>query len=394
MLSNESPEEANHQHMQVLNLTPELTSFPLFPNLPLEIRRMIWQMAMTYERNINIQLFKSYDLGVFPRNRQRTSAEDGSPYSPAPGRYTATVFDGAGMSALFHTTSESRQEAEEFYRVRLHNVSFKRTKTTVKGTLYLCPELDTITLNSIMGGLKGLDDIGIPADLTMESAIQMIDGCPGRRQALKECIERLERIMFVRVVSWYPSSIRCSTSPGGEVNRSVPIAGKSGMVDRLETDPRPILNDLRKVYLGPTDPRIAVRAWSYLLMKLGVSKDNLNRSSSFKLCYGETRLLHSLVRARTAKTNRKIAKEWLEELAYLRKRRSVFGIVEEPSEPPQLAVGFWLFPLESIGPLYEETERNGKHDSGNLTPVESEFDRVEDMTKYPPKLYSYYLFTN
>jgi hypothetical protein len=371
---------------------------------------MIWQNAMTYERNINIELFESYHLQGLPFNGQKTSTNNATPFGPALGRYTTTVLNGGDMSALFHTTSESRREAEEFYRVRLQSVSLRRDKTTVKGTLYLCPELDTININLIMGSLKGLDEfasdvwkndpkkiglvnIGISADLTMQSAIRIIRACPGRHQAFKECIERLERIMFVREVICYPSGNGCSIpgSTGGEVNRSVPITGKSGGVDCLEADPRPILNDLSSVYLGPNDPRIAVRAWSYLLMKLGIKNDSLSRNSSFKLCYGETRLFNHLIRVQISNNNRRGAHEWMEEeFSYSQKRRRTWDIAEELSEPPQLAVGFWLFPLESIGPLYEKTKRKGKRirfDAGNPTPVEPEFDRVEDMTKYPPKLY-------
>jgi hypothetical protein len=75
-------------------------------------------------------------------------------------------------------------------------------------------------------------------------------------------------------------------------------------------------------------------------------------------------------------------------LAYSRTRRKEREIPEELSEEPQMAIGFWLFPLESIGPLYEQTEGNGR-----TTPVELESDRVEDMTKYPPKLYLCHLRT-
>jgi hypothetical protein len=74
-------------------------------------------------------------------------------------------------------------------------------------------------------------------------------------------------------------------------------------------------------------------------------------------------------------------------LAYSRTRRKEREIPEELREEPQMAIGFWLFPLESIGPLYEQTEGNGRLDAGSPIPVEPEFQRVEDMTKYPPKLY-------
>lgn len=415
MLFTQSSEETGRQPSQVLNPAPELASFPLFPNLPSEIRCMIWQNAMTYERIINVELFDSYHLQSPPQNRQQTSTGNATPFGPSLGRYTATVLNGGGMSALFHTTSESRREAKEFYRVRLHSVSFRRDKTMVNGTLYLCPELDTININIIVGSLKGFDEfasdvwkkdpkkiglvsIGISADLTMQSALRIIHSRPGRHQAFKECIERLERIIFVREITCYPSGI-VSAFPGtgGELNRSVPIAGKSGGVDCLEADPRPIMNDLKRVYLGPGDPRIAVRAWSYLLMKLGIKNDSLSRNSSFKLCYGETRLFNHLTRAQIANNNRRGVHEWMgEDLAYSKKRRRVWEIAEESREAPQLAIGFWLFPLESIGPLYEKTKRKGERirpDADSPTPVKPEFDRVEDMTKYPPKLYLCHLPT-
>jgi hypothetical protein len=409
-----STEETVRQHLQVLN-PAELISFPLFPKLPPEVRCLIWQQAMSYERNINIELFKSYDLEGLTWNPQRTSTENAIPSDPAPDTYTATVSYGTVMSALFHTTSESRQEAKRFYRVRLHSVSFIRGGTTLKGTLYLCPELDTINLNFMMGSLRGFDEfasdvwnndpnkiglvnIGISADINMDDARLMAHRRPRQHQVLKECIERLERITFVRVVPWYPSGIGCSI-PGmtdREWNRSVPVTGKSGGVDYLETDPRPIQNDLRRVYLGSTDPRIAVRAWSFLLGRLGINSENLNKDCSFRLCYEKARAIHCILSLRMSQrlgsqisqTDRRIAQEWMQGgLAYSRTRRREREIPEELSKEPQMAIGFWLFPLESIGPLYKQTERNEGHDAGSPTSVEPEFDRIEDMTKYPPKLY-------
>ncbi|SPJ75997.1 uncharacterized protein FTOL_05728 [Fusarium torulosum] len=413
MASTGSPEETVRQHLQVPDSAPELASFSMFPKLPLEVRRLIWQQAMSYERNINIELFISYNLEDLIGNRQRASTENATPSEPALGRYTATVSDGTVMSVLFHTTSESRQEAKEFYHVRLHSVSFRGCGTTVKETLYLCPELDTINLNFMRGSLEGFEEfasdvwnndpnkiglvnIGISADITMDNTRLMAHRRPRRRQTLKECIERLERIMFVRVVPWDLSGTGYFIPgiTGGEWNRSVPVTRKSGGVDCLETDPRPIRNDLRRVYLGPTDPRIAVHAWSYLLGILGISSENLNKNCSFRLCYDKRRVLHCLLSSQISQTDRRIAQEWMEGgLAYSRMRRREGEIPEELSEEPQLAIGFWLFPLESIGPLYEQTERNGGHDVGSPTPVEPEFHRVEDMTKYPPKLYLCHLPT-
>ncbi|KAM0244226.1 hypothetical protein ACHAP5_006439 [Fusarium lateritium] len=396
------------QETCVLNPAPEFASFLQFSKFPLEIRRMIWQQAMSFERNINIELFDLYQLQDPPCNRQQiTTVPD-----PAPGRYIATVFNEGVMSALFHTTSESRQEAKVFYRVRVHGVSFRSYRTSVIGTLYLCPELDTININSITGSLKGFDEfatdvwkndpkkiglvnLGIPADFNKRSAKRMFEESPGRHQALKECIERLESIMFVRVLNWGPSITGYSVTSllNEELNGSVPLAGSSGGFDCLETDPRPIRKALKTLYLGPSDPRRAVRAWHYLLRSLKIDKDELNKNASFKLCSGETRLIHCMMRSHVTNAER-IAQECMAEaLDHSRNRRRGSGVVEAPRRAPQVAaIGFWVFPLESIGPLYEE--REDEHDEIDLMPIEFEFDRSEDMTKYPPKLHLCHLPIN
>ncbi|KAM0197270.1 hypothetical protein ACHAPA_004104 [Fusarium lateritium] len=403
MLPTGSPQETG-----VLNPAPEFASFPQFSKFPPEIRRMIWQQAMSYERNINIELFDLYQLQDPPCNRQQTTTVPDS----APGRYIATVFNEGVMSALFHTTSESRQEAEEFYRVRVHGVSFRSYRTSVIGTLYLCPELDTININSITGSLKGFDEfatdvwkndpkkiglvnLGIPADFNKISAKRMFEGSPGRHQALKECIERLESIMFVRVLNWGPSITGYSVTSllNEELNGSIPLAGSSGGFDCLETDPRPIRKALKSLYLGPSDPRKAVLAWHYLLRRLKINKDKLNKNASFGLCSGETRLIHCMMRSHVANAER-IAQECMKEaLDYSQNRRRVQGIATAPKRVPRVAaIGFWVFPLDSIGPLYEEREDG--HDAADPDPIEFEFDRVEDMTKYPPKLYLCHLPNN
>ncbi|KAM0544519.1 hypothetical protein ACHAPJ_011813 [Fusarium lateritium] len=135
--------------------------------------------------------------------------------------------------------------------------------------------------------------------------------------------------------------------------------------------------------MGSPDPRIGVYAWARMLSKLGLQYDKLNIAYSFLLSYdgdsstkiGSRRAVESLVR-----------EEFSQRKVILQERRQIFKeqardeTPEELAATPQLAVGFWLFPLESIGPF---RDLNTAVDQEKIKYVPY---RVLDLSAYSPEL--------
>ncbi|KAM0354973.1 hypothetical protein ACHAPU_000817 [Fusarium lateritium] len=385
MVAKPSAKQTVGQNLKVLNPKSPFASFPQFLKLPPELRRMIWHHAMAYHRLINVEL------------RGQTGC---TPY-----------FDGSTMSPLFQTTSESRREAERFYRVQIPGTAYGKYERGVKGTLYLCPELDIVSINAAfnpLGGVMdfahdvwkydperiGLVNVGIPADVCINDAKKMTDKLRYRRNHLWKVISRFENVVFVQVTAPHQiyEHLWNEATPVAKLHRPIPVAGHATCYDILGTDPRPIQYQLQHVYLGSVDPRRGFEAWNFLLKLLRSnvhdhSTQDRNINYSFMLyCAG----IHaSLEDVRGAEV-------WIEEEFPTNDHdvqqmscmsdsmnKGFMGTVQELKKVPQLAVGFWSFPLESIGPL--------DYDVSESFQTELRYDRVKDMEEYPPKLCLFHL---
>ncbi|KAF5667281.1 hypothetical protein FHETE_5984 [Fusarium heterosporum] len=392
MVVKPSPNKTIGQKLRFLNPIPPFSSFPQFLKLPAEIRCMIWDFAMAYHRLVNVELRHTKDYGI-------------------------SYFHESTMSALFLTTMESRREAEKFYRIKIPGKSYGRHEYIVNDTLYLCPELDIVSINaaySPLGGVLefadsvlnrdpkgiGLINVGIPADASVDDANMMVGKISYQREHLAELVERFERVVFVQVAA--PNQIYKhlynASIPIAKLHRPTPVAGQATCYDILGTDPRPIRDELKHLYLGSVDPRRGYGAWKFLLSLLQDNnhKWNIidrNTTYSFMLYCGEHHASYILDDASNTNCG---AQAWngggfATYVRDVQKRSSgydsmtqeILGTTQERNKMPLLAIGFWLFPVESIGSL-----------ASNMPwPIEVKlrYDRVENMTEYPPQLCLFHL---
>lgn len=113
------------------------TSFTLFPQLPLEIRMRIWELACFFPRNVDIwvtHLPESY-IREPPENYTR-----GGP--PTPFRYLSR----SPVPAILHVCNESRTIGLNFYKLEFGSGTFELQYFTlsVKPTIYVNLSVDRI----------------------------------------------------------------------------------------------------------------------------------------------------------------------------------------------------------------------------------------------------------
>ncbi|RBQ76959.1 hypothetical protein FVER14953_12336 [Fusarium verticillioides] len=151
----------------------EMAAFPQFARLPIEIRDLIWEKALSKDRVLSMHV---WTLGEECWDEARTmhvlhgrpvekelSAVIGSPTTPQlPNRqetevnagsekkYGVFVDDKVAISKLFRVSAESREAAKRFYRVHIP-CTYMKPGLYEKGTLYLRPESDTIRMGLTEG---------------------------------------------------------------------------------------------------------------------------------------------------------------------------------------------------------------------------------------------------
>ncbi|RSL72457.1 hypothetical protein CEP53_001151 [Fusarium sp. AF-6] len=311
---------------------------------------------------------------------------------------------------LFHVTSESRRAALSFYRVHLpcRYEWFEDSEST--GTLFLCPELDIVEIEIEQYRPKtsipfanfaqdvwthdprriGLVNLSIPTTRSFTNAFGELRKLhlaeTTQSSLLRQVIRRLERVIFSqREYVWrmcYPVTFKPSGERSFKMNRSVPITSSITRFDRLRTDPRPVKEELEIMHIGHYLPHRGVRAWFKLLRRLRLEEDQLKIDYRF--------LLSHEPESTSTTFNREDANYWVqgEEKEWkkiLRKKRKIYKerareeTPEELAKAPQPAMGFWLFPLESIGALPGV-------DKCHLPEPRGFYRSFLDMSKYSPEL--------
>ncbi|KAM5386023.1 hypothetical protein ACJA88_002173 [Fusarium oxysporum] len=161
-------------------------TFHLFPNLPTELRQMIWEQSLTCERYIKVELCT---IDKTTGKIRRGGVPGGIPGAipgitrPLTGPYRILFHHPPKPGALFSTSAESRASAQRFYRIvlpcfyvtesplitdSLHDSqqnternpqgivlsyvgpqSHRRPQALIPGTLSLNPELDTLEIDGL-----------------------------------------------------------------------------------------------------------------------------------------------------------------------------------------------------------------------------------------------------
>ncbi|RSL81260.1 hypothetical protein CEP52_017234 [Fusarium oligoseptatum] len=401
-----STTDSSNEHLQIFTLPPQPTAtFPLFPCLPVDVRYLIWEQALSHERLLRIAL----ELVTIDENKsvKRKKTHDRL-YKPGE-EYHIVLKERQAISKLFHVTSESRRVALSFYRVHLPCRYEWLEDSESTGTLYLCPELDIVEIGIEQYRPKtsilfanfaqdvwthdprriGLVNLSIPIRSfthPFREWRKLHLSETAQSSLLRQVIRRLERVIFSqRHYVWRMCYPITSMHPGErcfKMNRSVPITASITRFDRLPTDPRPVKEELEIMHIGHRLPHRAVSAWFRLLRRLRLEENLLKIDYRFLLSHERKLMPRIFNRVDARKWVQEEEKEWKEILKKKRERYKEWAREETPeelAEAPQPAMGFWLFPLESIGALpgvdkCRLVEPRGLHRS------------FFDMSKYSPEL--------
>jgi 2EXR family len=353
----------------------EQLQFPLFSLLPIEIRLLIWEYSLQRRRYIHIQLQPRRD-------------------DPEIRLYHIVICGYQLLSKLFRVNRESRGAALRYYRVHIP-CNFTKTEGFTEalhpGTLHLDPEHDIIQVSPLWGVRDAMADfffrlkttydplrIGI-RNLAMDGNdlrgsdllhIQPSDLDPPVRSALVDLFTELREFYFVskqtvgRLILGFHHGV---FSTGMVFNRSFPILPMSPGIEYWDRDPRPIDEDLKRVLVQP-DPRGMIQSWQQVLREFSISPPKINYQ--FIL----TSAIHEDI------TDRKSAEKrlWMEEQMISDPtyknlpREHGFEDTKTVANP---SFGFWVFPLEAIGPNPESN-----------APIPHESNRILDLTKYWPTI--------
>jgi hypothetical protein len=229
---------------EVFTLPAETRAFSLFPDLPYELRHMIWLKALSHERLIKIRLYEKGYADNVPYNQNY------SIYLLRPRELENDPI----VHPILLSCSESREIAKQFYRVKF---LCNYLDDDHPGTLRLCPEFDTLYLEGQDGFVyfadfaqdfykkdrdgKGLLNLAISDDVDFPSTFPRIFW-----DEVADGIARLRRVIFQGGVM----ATRSRDQALREMPYSVPCCGNTTAFDRLPADLRAI-DELERVYVRP-----------------------------------------------------------------------------------------------------------------------------------------------
>ncbi|KAF4499607.1 hypothetical protein FAGAP_4222 [Fusarium agapanthi] len=337
----------------LMPLDPPTTTFHLFNSLPLEMRLKIWESALSNSRHIKVLVADEnyWEFSIWNCHHERIFHADDVDDQP----YGVFVKEGATYHPLLNTTSESRNVAKKFYRVQLPCRRLGPDGSS-EGTLFLCPELDTIHLETDILPLRHFEKFAeavFAADKHNVGLVNLALDCELRhnedefliaddeRLLFIEAIRRLEVMTFVGRVPNKCTQLLTYGSDLRVINESPHFVDKrinTEEYDQGSFDYRSGLydNELTAVRIGNEDPRRGYYSFCNLMQVLEIPEDVYKANEKFMLTYNHEPHFIGINgdpdEYRIANNNTQ--REYRE---YSR-------------EPP--AVGFWLFPLGAIGPFY------------------------------------------
>ncbi|CAJ2512870.1 Uu.00g009890.m01.CDS01 [Anthostomella pinea] len=356
-------------------------SFPQFALLPPEIRIQIWKHASQRHRIITV------GVTTHRRGLQRPRAHKNHLGKPIIGDSCRIEVGGAQvLSKLLRVNRESRQLTLEVQRVHLPCFLTGRLKSE-RATLHFNPELDILRITpstdvafaNLVFELKAYDprDVGLlrlAADFNSLVRISQVE--PEKldqhmQSAFRSTLIQVEEVFFCVIEptgrAFLGPLSGIPAAKGVWFNRSYPILAATPTFDLIARDPRPICADLCRVFAGTGDPRRMAMVWSETL-----SNWNIQQPGRQARC----RYLLAIERGEHRGNNiacRQDAEDWLqlEDRAWTRRQRKYEKHIlrwggNVPVESPDKlekasrpAVGFWLFPLEALGPLPKDEPHGG-----------------------------------
>ncbi|TGJ81610.1 hypothetical protein E0Z10_g7152 [Xylaria hypoxylon] len=407
---------ASERHLQIINpvnVNGESRSFPLFPLLPAELRLDIWQFSLKRWRLIDIELAPKddeQDLGQDEEPQHKRRNKLGNFISGAP--YQVTANGPQLLSKLLRVNSEARQAALNFYRVHIPCRLVVGEKEENGGILPLNPEFDILSIHPVfrdrdrgfvhfLYDMRAYDiqNIGL-LNLALDgNGVNFLTGIElskfklTYRAAFTATILNLRQVFFTSIESagraylgvW--SGIH--TNNRFEFHHSRPIMSVIPSFDRLAQDPRQNMDrDLSRVYVGTFDPRRMVCGWWESLLRWGIVHPPQRAPEyAFMVSTGWGTGSRNIVdRDDAAKWLRREEDGWINGqerwASHIKRKGHTLPLesAEELEKAPRPAVGFWLFPIEALGPVPgpEALLENSEF------PWESK--RVVDMRQHRPQL--------
>ncbi|KAI0528202.1 hypothetical protein F5B22DRAFT_584156 [Xylaria bambusicola] len=401
---------AAQQHLQIINPehSQECHSFPLFPQLPTELRLQIWQVSLQRQRLITIEL---------PTSQEEYTAETKNHL----GRFVRdahccpTVVGSKLLSKFLRVNREARDATLRFYRVHVP-CRFELGDGKEDGTLFLNPELDILYIKlgrnargfvDLVYNLRAYDplDVGL-LNLALEknvvgnlSKINIFESETHVQKAFRDTVTNLRQVYLLVLENagrMYLGPLNgISTQIGYELHRSRPIMSSTPTFERVGRDPRSSMErDLSRVFAGTFDPRQMLYRWRRLLEMWEI--DCASGGPDYRLLISHSWRTGAMGRTGKTISDRESAAEWLqkEEERWIRGQERCANRIlarggripvestEELERAPRPAIGFWLFPIEAMGPMPTPEETVDEFGEGYSWKPK----RLLDMRQYWPEL--------
>ncbi|KAJ3549495.1 hypothetical protein NM208_g473 [Fusarium decemcellulare] len=276
-----------------------------------------------------------------------------------PTEYRLAVPQQQVISKLFHINSESRHVAIRFYRVQLPcRYGARGQRTEENGTFYFNPELDTLAIRDVWNQFpKFAHDLWVNDPKRVGLINLMVSegasyaSIPNERfnmPLLRQVVSRLECVTFGRTF------LSLKTDPNGFMNCDPRWRGIIPKSEKMSYNVRPMEAHLKHVDLGPKDLRRDVYEWLKALLRWQVEysdhKVDYQVIAGFMGMDGVPEILKCDDGFRWVGHE-----EWRAALPPIQFRffnqKRIREMSQELRPAPQPALGFWLFPLEALGPL-------------------------------------------
>ncbi|CEJ93559.1 hypothetical protein VHEMI09139 [[Torrubiella] hemipterigena] len=389
---------ATLNHLRIINAvndTAKDDAFSRFPELPLEIRLMIWKLLVNHHRLIDLTVGCSLDNHA----ANHVYAGPGTPQGPtAATPYFIDIQGWPINNPILYANRESRTLALDFYRVQLpfYPKLAKEDSPDIqaKRVFYFSPEHDILHIStygdshsalffSFLNEVQQHDPkrLGL---LNWAADECFVRGFCHERDLLGTSVKdafigHLSRIREVFLM------INCKRSLDSdlmamlerrdefavELNCSMPIRPSVTYFQESKPDSRAIGPDLQRLILNRNTPLELFRYWAWLQQQIP--------------CAGRVRLL--LARdadpngapvddARSAQelvTNeyRKWRQLEFTGRTYIARRKGGPPPLERPEVPQDAvrpAIGFWLFPVEALRNMLGRLERYRIYDASEYHP--------------------------
>ncbi|KAH8680803.1 hypothetical protein BX600DRAFT_504557 [Xylariales sp. PMI_506] len=371
------------QHMQIINIPycrGEDVMFPKFSMLPIELRQHIWRLALERHRLLDVILLFQHPSQVtntYSSTNKLDKLISGDGYMPVVQAFQLN-------SKLLRVSRESRRAALSFYRVQfpcyLQDSKVRRrlgsSEGRVKGILYFNPEFDYIAPKVLgyqanafidfLHDLRAYDprDIGVLnlalRHSTVRYGLEIVEAIPGPdvKASFLKSISQLQEIMWMV----HSTSARGISEEEGfkdigmRFNYSLPIRAVTPYFDLLKRDPRPVWLEVTNIVVPNVEALRSRVNWYEQLRRLEIPQAHSVKERvlfSYDSYLGDQQV-YNVTSANTFLSQEQ--QQWLMS-QYPPKDEKITEISEgvpneakgELAQAVRPAIGFWLFPLETLG---------------------------------------------